>query len=1265
MSQRFTDTPPNTQGLHLHLSDGKPLSNAEQMPIQQLIAIWHQITEGMTIQVYENHEEIQLQYEGKVFEKHISHQEDSQEYHLGIDGLRFNDGLHRGYVFNLKEVIAIVIKEKPVILDMDQVFYEPDDTTFQESEDFFATQPRHREQQPEEEQQLPLLPDGNVDQFLIMIRYAIEHQPLETPEEFKKRIGVKQYLTDNRNKSEQHPQIWNTLTLVIPEAIAEIYKNWFDKFLEHNLPFDQWWTQIGQLDIVIEDQNGIAQPAGQHLRDKVDEMTERASSYIDQTPPSMKDRLLHLYGIWAYTLTKTQFTPFEVFANQDQEYIRLYHDHESRTNNGQEGIEAELPWTTFMSNSMSTDITGQQIADYLVPDQDIDDTHVELLLTEGNVFLQTMVDKKCEITKADFMPGGRLSHVYIPNYSYVPPMAIEILTGDRSLTKSEYPLLHRRLLRGRKDAAMDCEDLDTHLWAEVNNPAPDLQTIWGYVTQNSLVWNGMTTQVDEVQHFTAHSKIQDLLNKKDKKERVRDLYDSFIRPMERLFGRDMPFSKELLLSINDPVKQTWINRQLNHIAGIPQNVLTIDEQSIQEVSRIRHLSSQQIQQDYNDDPKPPQRLPAINFTAPERKRINYHATSWNELAPKAEDFYPQGRLHGLFIDPTQPIQDYLYKRFSNRPRTDKSAQIILHEIVMAKAEWSKQVITQLKIQTGMAVAATKAATELPTWLEKPKDFPNWIKNVTTSLIGSEKPKKEKTPFILPSLEDFQPNGLLHGTQQQTIHTIEQDVIAKFGQSGRIKKTAQKKLVARVNKIISIMEPAKAQTSEAQQTMSHIKQTTAQLANQATNLITNMMPQNKKTPPSHTITAPKKKEEKDTKIIVSKTDSGPQLKTRQLSNEQIKATKMIRLPNLQPIPEEIKQEVISEPDDFDWSDTQPLFPTDWSQQMDEEDEQTQQVEIVKYDSKHPRPDSESPQIPQKRRMEQPSTSAQANWIKKEDTKNVQAPPQQPQSQPPFQQTQRRKPINPFHWNGNPKYVPDWAKSPQSANDIGYVTQNTVPAEQKSRVHIARQMRMFPTDGVHRIQNITIQRDPTTKNLPMNKADREAWMSTLQILITSQSKDRHQSMQLTEPTNMLIPTNDWKAVKALLIQLRQTILPPAQNDEHVSERLIILTMKGESHTYMADVRITFGPRGSERLTRIVQTNDGDLQLKGFSFPWRFTVMFADKWSATVEEISKDSNEQFRKAITQEKTQKLQTEVPKTCNCTQSMPKKESSNPATNIE
>jgi hypothetical protein len=166
----------------------------------------------------------------------------------------------------------------------------------------------------------------------------------------------------------------------------------------------------------------------------------------------------------------------------------------------------------------------------------------------NSIFSQTMMDPKCQIKVEDFMPNGRLSHIYIPNYVYVPLMAAEIITGLRSIESKNINILWRRMHQARGRAAI-LLNMVNNIWEESRkaDPLPDLTSIWRKVLKQSKPKENPFTNIDKLQHVKAHVKINqgDIFILQDQSAKTRDLYDLFIRPMENLFACDMPMSENL------------------------------------------------------------------------------------------------------------------------------------------------------------------------------------------------------------------------------------------------------------------------------------------------------------------------------------------------------------------------------------------------------------------------------------------------------------------------------------------------------------------------------------------------------------------------------------------------------------------------------------------------------------------------------------------------------------------------------------------------
>ena len=97
--------------------------------------------------------------------------------------------------------------------------------------------------------------------------------------------------------------------------------------------------------------------------------------------------------------------------------------------------------------------------------------HKEKLIMTDSIFSQTMMDPKCQIKVADFLPFGRLCHIFIPNYVYVPPLAAEIVTRVRELSSKDCQLLWRRMHHARSRATT-LMNMSNNLWGDIDRIDP-------------------------------------------------------------------------------------------------------------------------------------------------------------------------------------------------------------------------------------------------------------------------------------------------------------------------------------------------------------------------------------------------------------------------------------------------------------------------------------------------------------------------------------------------------------------------------------------------------------------------------------------------------------------------------------------------------------------------------------------------------------------------------------------------------------------------
>jgi hypothetical protein len=133
--------------------------------------------------------------------------------------------------------------------------------------------------------------------------------------------------------------------------------------------------------------------------------------------------------------------------------------------------------------------------------------------------------------------------IYVPNYIYVPPLAVEILTGARHITPADEFLLWTRMKQNRDRAANIISRL-AFLWPPDEQPVPSLNTVWlklAHLTPNTEAWrqdHKHLQKIDDLQHTKAHKHWRHFSETKTNAAKTEDCYDLFIRPMDQLFAND-------------------------------------------------------------------------------------------------------------------------------------------------------------------------------------------------------------------------------------------------------------------------------------------------------------------------------------------------------------------------------------------------------------------------------------------------------------------------------------------------------------------------------------------------------------------------------------------------------------------------------------------------------------------------------------------------------------------------------------------------------
>jgi hypothetical protein len=185
----------------------------------------------------------------------------------------------------------------------------------------------------------------------------------------------------------------------------------------------------------------------------------------------------------------------------------------------------------------------------------------------------------------DFAPHGRFSHVFIPNYVYVPT---DILTeiGKVALCVSDvhYHLIWYKLYRARRAAAdayqLQHKELKPYEWIEASpwvNILEDVTVAKPCFTEHlDVLQNGSTIQ--KTPFATLHGMARSVI------------YDRFFHPLERLIATDMPLHERLIKALSSDTETDNLATIFTKLAGLPGLPDHVRVAYIMEnMSTVRHL----------------------------------------------------------------------------------------------------------------------------------------------------------------------------------------------------------------------------------------------------------------------------------------------------------------------------------------------------------------------------------------------------------------------------------------------------------------------------------------------------------------------------------------------------------------------------------------------------------------------------------------------------------------------------------------------------
>jgi hypothetical protein len=301
--------------------------------------------------------------------------------------------------------------------------------------------------------------------------------------------------------------------------------------------------------------------------------------------------------------------------------------------------------------------------------------------------------------------------------------------GRRYINADDTMILWYRLSEARNAAIHHLLQTE-EIWQQTTeenkgevNPLPDLDTPWLRYLKKGPSFK--TASIDIIQHTYAKKWFEENKDKYSRQRMNEVCYDLFIRPLERLFGYDMPLSRNLLKSLEDMANQKILKTYILGIMQLTYPHFMKSNYILEKISKIRCHQGKTLWR------TPPKTLPPIailsNLLFQDIDSLRYDR--WNEWEedykpPQAGDFYPGGRLFGLYVDIKEPLQRQIWRKFFAIQPSEIDETNLRCEIVLAKAEWTRQIHNQIVLQSGIQDGEQSLPQYLPPWayysLEKPK-----------------------------------------------------------------------------------------------------------------------------------------------------------------------------------------------------------------------------------------------------------------------------------------------------------------------------------------------------------------------------------------------------------------------------------------------------------------------------------------------------------------------------------------------------------------
>ena len=582
------------------------------------------------------------------------------------------DGLKKIHITDKNDFICGYQLEDILHLCMEEEEYQPTGYTTRLAQELYRTTQYTPEQQKERDQLMS--PD-----YETMDRVPWKYTVL--PKTKGNKVDAVQLNFDYQRTLEQHQlsfRDWiqasnaaslinqdDRLTTEEPEILIHITRtghrefflaNWMLDYPVMRLNFETWYDMIGHKlkvptkmasKLKLNDTDGQSNPKAESYADAgIPALTmhpiitdtfkpDQAIRHCNlQAPPESEPKKQPRQLSWSDDLEQTDELPIKRIKKEEpdseQEYPELTTDpyivkedgnvmtKPERTNyyNGKLGatrydVEDELTRTRFVNNMSRSEYNGvvKTIAVKLPP---LERTIWELEAIKAN----TIVDPRVEhswVEPHHFLPGGKLAHIHIPRYVYIPHDVFDQFKIRVAKGTTSYVSFWRHLLAAQDHA-------NKHVTNEhmKDNHKTDYRAMLTSKTPKTII----TKKIDVVQHKHAHVQARKVGWKNMTR---RNIYDWFIRPIERLFAVDMPQGTLLMRALLFKSSADKLHEVVCKYTGIPKNARITPTFLAEEMSRIR-MSFDVDFQKRNGQDRPTTTLPRLKLQ-PDDEGVYFIKTS--------------------------------------------------------------------------------------------------------------------------------------------------------------------------------------------------------------------------------------------------------------------------------------------------------------------------------------------------------------------------------------------------------------------------------------------------------------------------------------------------------------------------------------------------------------------------------------------------------------------------------------------------------------